>query len=450
MRTKLTILLLISIAAIACRKEIVETKGGKGSGIGFTTLLTRGTAIDDAAGVANAGGFNVWAYSHTGSWSTALSKTIIIDNDVSGSYGHVTSADGITWDYGTPREWPGGAGEVVSFFAYAPAGSATVGYDVNEVPVVTYTVSSVIANQTDLLVANPVLDCTGPDPVTMGFSHALSRIHFSALKAPEVLEEIKITSVIFNNVYSEGSAPLQLPVVWDVDYTPGKVSSYTVSILNGVLNDVALTDAGQPISNGMLFLMPQTLLTDAEMTVTFTVDGEILSWTGVLAAPYREEWEPGKSYNYQLFIDGESVQVIVIDSEISLEDWEPEMAFHSVALGTDGVKNLAAIYSGISTFNTFKGNMVGLDEYTLFIIYAIGDLSHDLTINMSDISIVTSNFAAGDTLVFDFDESIKVWGTDSSNGDAPWEVEVINAAGWNVVPTPPQLTDRGTITLTKN
>jgi len=435
MKKILAILLLITVTAVACRKEIVETKGKLP--IGFSTLVTRGTVMD-VTGVAAAGGFNVWGYSHVGNWALALNpaKTTLFNGST------VTSADGINWDYGTLKSWPNG--ENVTFFAYAPAGSATsVSYSADLVPEITYSVPIAIANQIDLLIANEMLDCTGPNPVQVIFEHALSRIKFSALKAPGITGEVKITEIKFKNLYYEGSTPLEIPVNWNVN--PG-VRDYTLLIAAGLI-DVSLENYEQVISanNGMLFLMPQELqrLVDIpEITVTFTVDGQPLSWSGVIFP--SSEWLPGKSYAYQLFIDGESVQVIVKDV-IELEDWETERVMQTVALGSDHIKNQNSFNAAINAFNTFKSSDIQ-DEYKLFTIYAAGDLNHDIEIDMS--ATATNYFGTGDTIVFDFEANTGNWGTDASNGNAPWEVKIVNTSGWSVTST--SLTNKGTMTLIKN
>lgn len=291
-------------AFASCAKESVESRGAEDSEIGFSTHLTRGASIADAAGVAAEGGFSVWAYRHTGSWDAASDKTIYID--AGSGYGHVTSADGVDWDYGTPKYWP--LGKMISSFACAPHGYATpTGDYVNDVPVIACEVAGDAASQKDFMIAAPVLDAVGPDPVKEVFHHALSRITFSALKADLMLEEVKITAIELRNIHGAGTAALQLPVSWNVG-----AATRDFIISGASLLDVALdnqTAQNITASDGAMFLMPQNLDAAAEIAVTFTVGGDLeLSWSGPVPAPAA--WLPSTSYNYRILVDYETVVII--------------------------------------------------------------------------------------------------------------------------------------------
>lgn len=309
-----TVISLVVIAAlVSCEGEYIE-RSGDGAGISFATYLTRGTSIANAEGVADAGGFSVWAYSHTGPWNTAMDKTIIIDNTNSG-YAHVTGVDGgsgITWNYGTTQAWP--QNKNVSFFAYAPYGSAVWSGGVG-VPEITYEVPIAVGSQKDLMIATQQIDRTSsPNPVNMVFNHALSRIKFSALKSSDWNDkEIIIESVELKNICYKGTVSLQTPISWAVDNVNKR--NFTVSTGNGLLStslDVQATEL--TTSDGMLFLMPQTIPSDALMIVRYTIDGNAIMWQGSIPSS-PGAWLPGKSYNYKLLIDGELVMIICADLE---------------------------------------------------------------------------------------------------------------------------------------
>ncbi len=302
--------LLAAAAVVSCGKEAVERRGEEGVAIGFATHLTRGTSIGDAIGVAAGGGFSVWAYKHSGDWEKAprSDKRIMIDNTGYG-YGHVTGdATGTQWDYGTPQIWP--IGRKASFFACAPHGCAAWDgtTDAQGVPKITYTVPTAVADQRDLMIATPVLNAVGPDPVREVFHHALSRITFSALKSPFMTGEVIVTGVEFKNVRYSGSVWLQTSVSWTPDdYTGNRaIGDEENELLNSPLNDLSTQNITAP--GAEMFLMPQTLDNLASMVITFTVDGLELSWSGEIPPP--GVWEPGKAYNYKLFVDGEMVVVV--------------------------------------------------------------------------------------------------------------------------------------------
>lgn len=288
----------------SCAAENVETRGAENTEIGFSTLLTRGTSIADAAGVAHEGGFSVWAYRHTGNWNAASDKTIYLDN--AGGYCHVTSADGVEWDYGTPKYWP--MGKMISFFACAPHGYATpTGNYLSDVPEISCEVPGDAAAQKDFMIATPVIDAVGPDPVREVFHHVMSRVTFSARKADLMAEEVKITSIELRNISSTGTTALNSSISWDVG-----AATHTSTISGASLLDVALdTQTAQNITaaDGAMFLMPQNLTAAAEIAVTFIVGEDLeLSWAGPITSPTT--WIPAKSYNYSILVDYDKVVII--------------------------------------------------------------------------------------------------------------------------------------------
>jgi hypothetical protein len=312
MRAHIIILIAIVSFLVSCNKETIEKPGEKVEGIGFAVHFkqdagaTKGSAITNAAGVATAGGFSVWAYSYIGTWSSIPAKTGIFVGT------QVTSLDGgLTWDYGTPQLWP--LGERVSFFAYAPHGSATFSnFDAQGVPVINYEAPVNVTNHVDLMIAGQQLDKLGPDPVNEQFSHALSQIRFSAAKVGHTTSNVTINSIEVSSVKYSGSTPLLLPVAWTVNPTS---RNYTLSIGNGLLSNTILTATTQEIlaSGQAMFMMPQTLDATAQITVSFSIDNLSLNWTAPLPEPVV--WLPGRSYNYQLIIDGNMVMVMCAQLE---------------------------------------------------------------------------------------------------------------------------------------
>jgi hypothetical protein len=307
------IIILVTLASlVSCNKETIEKPGEQGEEIGFAVHfthdegLTKGSVITDAAGVATKGGFDVWAYFYTGTWSSVPAKTGIFVGT------QVTSLDGgLTWDYGTLQLWP--LGKRVSFFAYAPHGSATSSsFDAQGVPIINYEVPVNVTNHVDLMIADQRLDLFGPAPVDEQFSHALSQIRFSAAKVGYMTNNVIINSIEVSSVKYSGSTPLQLPVVWAVNPT---TRSYALSIGNGLLSSTSLTATMQEIltAGQAMFMMPQTLDAAAQITVSFSRDNLNLNWTAPLPAPVV--WLPGKSYNYQIVVDGDMVMVMCAQLE---------------------------------------------------------------------------------------------------------------------------------------
>ena len=314
-------IIFTALAAVlfSCGKEKVE-RADEGMAIGFAPRssvgeFTRGDMITDAAGVANAGGFDVWTYSHTGLWATASDKIIIVDN--AGGYAKVESPDGNTWDYGTLQPWP--YGKSVSAFAYAPSGAATaINISGSKVPEISYAVPAV-DQQVDLMIAEQRTDLSpNMAPVVNGripetFHHALSHIQLFALWSTDTTDdiypgdEVVVKNAELRNLYYSGTAPMQTPVLWAPDKL--LVKNYTfpddLALAEGVAKSIV--PAGK-----LMFLMPQDLnRTDVKMALTFTVNGFERTWEGLFPMPAL--WEAGKIYKYTFVIEGDMVAIICGD-----------------------------------------------------------------------------------------------------------------------------------------
>ncbi len=299
-------------------KESVEYAGSGVSNIGFSTLMTRAGLVATPSALADAGGFDVWVYSHEGMWSSGSEKSALLEEEtVTGSNG------GTVWTYASPVMWP--RSERVSFFAYGPAGSADVTEVPGGVPTLTYSIDSDPMDQTDLLIADHIHDQFGAfyardKPVTIKFAHALSQVKFSASYAAFTTSTVKITSVVFKNVYCKGSTSLVSPVTWVVD--TGYTDEYILEVGAG-LKDVNITAARQNISapDGMLYVMPQTLPGTAEIVATFTVGDVELSYAGNVPSPTT--FVPGQSYNFHLRIEGDMLLIFCgsLDPTTGGSDW---------------------------------------------------------------------------------------------------------------------------------
>lgn len=313
------------ITALAAAAALVLASCTKGpaehtyaaSEIGFTAQsvgsgdFSRAASITTPGQIAGSGGFGVWAYSHTGPWSTATDKLIYIDN-TSNDYSHVASPDGgATWDYGTLKMWPGGKN--MSFFAYAPHDATmSIGFD-NDVPVIAFDVYNDYTSQVDLMIADAVIDRQGPNPVTENFHHALSRIRFKALKhADHAGDEVIIKSIMLGGLYNSGTAKMQTPVVWTCG---ASTSDYTLSVDNGALTGASVGETAAFVTTeaGELMLMPQTLArggTDqpVRIVIELTVNGREFVFNGPLPLS-PAAWEAEYRYTYTLNINADAVAI---------------------------------------------------------------------------------------------------------------------------------------------
>lgn len=445
MRRKLFIILSITaLAAASCVKEIrkgtddVESIGFVASLDVSDDIISRGTMTNTTANLAALGGFKVWAIEHAGTWAaTPIGGKSYVMNGLS-----VTSSDGgATWSYGADIMWPGGNN--VSFFAYAPIASATITTDSDATPVATFAVvgddddqTYGIVDQTDLLIAAPVLDLSGTSyvrPVDIRLKHALSRISFSGLMS-DVTDEraIRIKSITLNGLYNSGSARFADPVVWT--YTGDPDASYTVTTgtNGGIVNaNLGGSSLGTPVqlttSTGYLFLMPQQLARslgeDPTMDVTLEIDGTEYSYTSLVFSP--NAWEPGRSYNYQIVIGKDDLRVIYIDSNIGLEDWTPSLVLQTVPLTSDRDKDRVKLLYSMSVLNEVRTMS---RRYSWFGLYGVNDINHDMVMDVED--LVTSgyadNFTEGQNLMIDLKKLVRNWGVNTEEGNRPWKVSVIN------------------------
>lgn len=428
MKSRLFILSLVCVAAFSCGKESTErSEDGMGQQICFSPLLTKGTVISDPGVLATQGGFSVWVYSHVDKWASnpAVKTPLLNGVAVTGS----GSGNNVSWSYNDPVNWP--LNEHASFFAYGPAGSAVVGGSTGEgVPILNFTVQNTVQNQRDLLISTPVYDQQGilysyAKPVNILFNHVLSRIVFSGLLLnDDQSKEIKVKSITLKGLYNKGAAALSMPVSWDVDET--STGNYELTIARNNLNNVALSSISKNISSesGQLFLMPQTIARAQEseptVDVVLSIDGSDYSYSRQLFSP--DEWLPGKSYNYQIIIDGDEFEIILISGDLDLEDWLVNIVIQPVPLTVNTIRDhnrLISAMESLAFLSEYDGSPSVL-PCKYFALYLKNDVNHDLTVNMAD---YTAAFDPGEQVIFDAEKLINTWYADGSSTKYKFEVE---------------------------
>ncbi len=452
MKARLTILFFVAAFATSCITETGEKRGGKeGAQIDFETKLpTRAAVTSDAAMLAEKGGFTVWAYSQQQTlWANTpyadktplLSEVPVTGTEVGGD---------VIWNYDNPVWWPDG--QYVSFFAYGPSQGVTLdSYDANKIPVIDFLVYADIKTQSDLLIAAPLYDQTGPtysygQPVNLTFNHALSKIYFSGLLVNNDTREIYVKKVVLSGLYNTGKTALT-PISWDVN--TAATTNYTAQTATGELKDIPLqynTPLTLTSDNGYLFLMPQSLLRedvtkDATMTVTLqvteTVNGvehvSTINHTSPLFTP--DGWQVGKSYNYQVVVDGDDIRVIVIDSDITLEPWDVYLMIQPVPLLGDLDKDLARMNSGLSAFVYLNKTSVSTDLVEgvyHFGLYLKNDMREDITFPLSP--AYDNGFTEGEQVMFDAKKMIDVWGKDTGGNYYTLKITYDNTK-WKLMPS---------------
>lgn len=416
-------MLFLCALAVSCAGETSESVDDKPivgtRQIGFSTLLeSRGAAMTAPKHLAQNGGFKVWAYTHAAAWSSSPSTGTLFDaTTVTGN------GEGTLWSYGTPVTWP--EDRFVSFFACGPAATASfAGFAADGIPKIAFAVNAVPRNQADFVIAHPVYDQAGAyysvgSGVRMRFEHALSRIIFSGLLLNENdARQIRIRSVTINGLYDSGTAALSTtPIAWEVD--DQRTASYTVSTSGGELsNSVVLSPESKYVTTetGYLFLMPQSLQrtpgNQPTMTVTLDIDGHTVAYPPTtLFTP--EVWEPGKTYKYEIVVDGNDLRIIGVEDVVNLRPWEISVYVNPVMMVDDSREvNERKINAAMEILE--KLSMEGYPDPELsptvrcnhFAIYFSGVMDMDVTVDMDDYP----GFRLDDVVMLDAKKLVTVWG----------------------------------------
>lgn len=310
MKHLLYILLCLQLF-LACEKSEIESETGDVAPNFSISIdieddaLTRGTVVDSEADMNSVGMY--CAYTNDDSWSSSL--TFAVDEastKMSNSCFDFNSTESV-WEWKTENN--GGATQPTwghdaitdkyTFFAYSPhsADAATDAIKpsiVDGVLQIEYTTPTNCTDQKDLLVATPRKDIHPQykGEVSMDFKHKLAKISFSVKgDGSKILKSIKINNIISAGTYSTATD------AWTPTTTKETFEAKINTALtpNETAQNVTLTD-------GYLFMLPQTIAKGSEFTLTTTdVDG-----TGekdyIVYMHNEQVWEAGKSYNYTVEI----------------------------------------------------------------------------------------------------------------------------------------------------
>jgi hypothetical protein len=428
---------LVVLAILSCTEK-VERVGDGEAAISFRAHLTapstRGAVVEEAGDVAEAGGFEVWAFSHSEEWSVATTRATLMNGIP------VTSSDGgASWSYGTEQNWP--MGTRVSFFAYAPLGEATpLAANEDGTPQVSFEVDSLVSSQTDLLIATPVVNQNGSNYLSGGsvgimFKHALARLSFSALRTdPADTRAITVKQITLGGVYGTGSTPLTDPAEWTL--SGSATASYTVSVTGGTLASTTLTGTATTITtpSGYLFVLPQQIAGGASnptMEVTLVIDGEELTFSSEVFSP--DEWEASRSYNYQIGITPDDLQIVVIDPSLTLAEHTPSIIENTIYLTSDATQDTENLEFAMTTLNTINSQRATYGEYPRIGVYAANDVTHDITIDMA--TLATDSYTAGQYLILDLRKLVRTWNDDPETGSSA-AVRLVNySPEWSLEPS---------------
>lgn len=293
-------------------------------------------------------GFGVFAYyTDEGKFNAATSVANFMYNQ---KVEYKTSA----WEYTPVKYWPNEATDYVSFLAYAPHKDAYFSNGINGGKI-QFTVDNDVKKQTDLLWNDTkqidVSKQTITGTVNFNFSHALSRIGFTAQAAVDEIDVVNNalaanTEIVINKVVLLGDSILNLVEPTGVFYKSGTLNlnnfrtstdpvpadwenkvlsqAFTLTKEDNFVTDFKLTSTNSknknPLNNGYSYIMiiPQDLSSTGfyiyvDYTVT-TTDNENVANTSVVnnkimsVNPLQINFESGKAYTINLLLGMTSVK----------------------------------------------------------------------------------------------------------------------------------------------
>ena len=265
------------------------------------------------------------------------------------------------WCGNPPVFWP--SFDRLNFFAYAPYMQDGRAAGETEQALVfpsedyvsgmlraTYTPTANVTRQVDLCIGTPALNWTkGDGNVPFTFKHALTRVrlYVRVLGTRQPGYEYRVTSAIFTGLVGSNSFTYvndpDVPYRWDTVTagTPHE-DGYTLTYNGNQLTTDWVKFVGDPcgegitdpythinaLDNGRLYLIPQTLTSDAKLEIDislYKVNGASATLQAILPPfdmdlPTATAWEAGKTVSYLITVD--ATKLVVLDIKAMVSEWE--------------------------------------------------------------------------------------------------------------------------------
>ncbi|WP_154650119.1 fimbrillin family protein [Segatella paludivivens] len=223
------------------------------------------------------------------SLSTSNTFNLLADqNDGAGNYSTLINSQAVSytnniWKTSKDYYWPGTANKTINFYAYYPSTISNVSHTAGSSPTLSYTVPDNVSDQIDIMTAtNNNVNGNTNSSISLTFKHIFSSVQFNI--GSSGMPNGTITGISLNNILCKGT--YNFNETWTQDATTKKSFSQTVS---------SSTTAGTTITSGAttFMMMPQTLGSDASITVTYSNGGTLTqSITGT--------WTAGNIYSYNI------------------------------------------------------------------------------------------------------------------------------------------------------
>lgn len=297
-------ILLTAVAALAIvgctQNEEIENIGQKAE-VNFGTIVSKTTrAAITKIEELQTSGFIVYAYNTSDVITNAETK--LGDAFMSGV--KVTYPSN-AWSVDGTYYWPY-TGKV-QFFAYAKDDNAT-GYKVEtdaQYPTLQYTIEKDAAAQNDFVVAK-MTDQTKKETIQLTFTHALTQVNFSVKGAGDLT--YKVTAIGITGVANTGTYSFE-DNTWVATGTAG---SYSYPIASGA-SVTGQTAVPLDQANNTLMLMPQTMSSTANITLSYDVykgDVQVDAVSNTtISLENTSAWEAGKKVRYTLTLSNTAATV---------------------------------------------------------------------------------------------------------------------------------------------
>ena len=170
-------------------------------------------------------------------------------------------------------------------------------------PYISFEVPENASTQTDLLVAKTTTSYNAHQgQVSLTFDHACAAVNFTVAISPKLYAKLgnsnlTVKSIILENVIKEGD--FFFSNGWTLENATDKnTTSYTLT----TAETTSVGTGEQPLLNGTnLFLIPQTLGSGAQFTITYKLAGDSESKTTSISLA-GETWQAGYQYTMSIYL----------------------------------------------------------------------------------------------------------------------------------------------------
>jgi len=323
---------LATLALASCsQEESVTGSDSSLNAISFGTFVEKATKGTPVTGTTfpTDGDFLVIGYSTSSTLTAAAAYPNFMRQTV--------TYDGTSYNYSPLRYWPSSG--YVSFFAVSPASVSTitpaaVSTATAALPAVSYAVDTDPVDQVDLMLASAVNKTSADGTVAFTFTHALTKIGFTAKLAADYGANgtyIRINSISLKNVAGTADYTSAEGGAWSQTTPTDFTSTFTLDYLKNLVDNGSVsstTAKTMVLDNSYLMMAPYTYsstssATTAALEVVYTItnaDGTTSTVTSstllqnLAVAGYT--WAAAGAITYNL-----TITLNAVSFSASMTDW---------------------------------------------------------------------------------------------------------------------------------